>query len=184
MEDDKKLPPEVFGIFCGNINQDSAQKLSNAFGIASNNGVTHIHLLYQSTGGSVSDGIFLYNLFKSLPLKLILYNAGQVSSAAAVAYLGAQGRKTSASATFMLHRSTNAPQVATVANMTALVKNLSLDDQRTEAILREHITLPDELWTLFDRHDIYLSAAESIQYGLAQEIADFSPPSDAKIFSI
>jgi hypothetical protein len=34
-----------------------------------------MNLLFQSTGGSVSDGIFLHNLFKSLPMKLTLYNA-------------------------------------------------------------------------------------------------------------
>lgn len=181
---DSTLPPEVYGVFCGSINQESAQKICNTFGVASNGGVKHIHLLYQSIGGAVGDGIFLHNFFEALPMNLTLYNAGQVSSAAAVAYLGAKTRKASASATFMLHRSTNTPQVATVANMTALVKNLALDDQRIEAILREHVTLPDDLWDIFDRHDIYLSAAEAVQYGIAHEIGDFAPPADAKVFNI
>jgi len=184
MANGTQFPPEVYGVFCGGINQESAQKLSNTFGIASNGGVQHLHLLYQSTGGAVGDGVFLYNLFRALPLQLTLYNGGQVSSAAAVAYLGAQGRKVSAGATFMFHRSTQTPQVATVANMAAVVQNLTLDDKRTEAIIRNHVQFPKKLWAKFGSHDLYLSAAEAIQFGIAQEIADFSPPAGAKIFSI
>lgn len=179
-----ELPQVVYGVFCGGINQESAQKLTNTFGVASNGGVQHIHLLYQSIGGAVGDGVFLYNLFRALPFKLTLYNGGQVSSAAAVAYLGAQGRKVSAGATFMFHRSTQTPQVATVANMAAIVQNLTLDDERTEAILRQHIQLPKKLWSKFSHHDLYLSAKEAIEFGIADEIADFSPPPDAKIFSV
>lgn len=178
------LPEVVYGVFCNGINQDTAQKLASTFGIASNGGVKHIHLLWQSAGGTVGDGMFLYNLFKSLPMELTLYNAGQVSSAAAIAYLGAKGRKVSTGASFMFHRSTQTPQVATVANMAAVVKNLTLDDERTEAVLRNHVKFPDELWTLFEHHDVYLTANEAVEYGVAHEISDFSVPADAKLFSL
>jgi ATP-dependent Clp protease protease subunit len=178
------LPKDVYGVFCLGINQESAQKLANTFSIASNGGVENIHLLWQSTGGSVSDGIFLYNYFRSLPLNLILYNVGQVSSIATVAYLGAKGRKVSASATFMLHRSTNSPQFATASKLSTLAKSLTLDDERTERILREHIALPDDLWTQLDYHDLYLSAEESLEFGISNEVADFAPPLGTKIFNI
>lgn len=178
------LPKNVYGVFCSGINQDSAQKLANTIAVASNGGVETIHLLWQSTGGSVSDGIFLYNFFRSLPINLVLYNVGQVSSIATVAYLGAKGRKVSASATFMLHRSTNSPQFATATKLSTLAKSLSLDDERTERILREHITLPDDLWTQLDYHDLYLSAEESLQFAIANEVEDFAPPIGTKIFNV
>ena len=181
---DNTLPKEVWGIFCGGINQDSAQKISNTMSVASNGGVEHIHLLFQSTGGTINEGIYLHNLFESLPLKLTLYNAGQVSSIAAIAYLGAQGRKASAGAVFMLHKGTNSAQSATSAVLGELSKALAIDDGRTEAILRSHLTLPKSLWAKHKHHDLYLSSPDAVRYGIAQEIADFSPPFGSKIFNI
>lgn len=181
---ENQFPPEVYGVFCQSINQDSAQKLGNTFSVASNGGVQHIHLLFQSIGGTVNEGIYLHNLFKALPLKLTLYNAGQVSSAAAVAYLGAQSRKASAGAVFLLHRTTNTATGATSDVMADLGKSLVVDDSRTETILREGLRLPDELWAKHSRYDLYLTAKESVEYGLADEIADFSPPFGSKIFTV
>jgi ATP-dependent protease ClpP protease subunit len=65
-----KLPEEVYGIFCWPISQDSVQKIFAAIATASQNNVKHIHLLFQSIGGSVSDGIALYNFFKTAPVDL------------------------------------------------------------------------------------------------------------------
>jgi ATP-dependent protease ClpP protease subunit len=90
-------PPEVYAIFCGGIDQAMAQKIVNNLTAASVQKVKHVHLLFQSAGGYVGDGVFLYNLFRSIPVELTLYNVGQISSAGVVAYLGAKRRKTSAS---------------------------------------------------------------------------------------
>ena len=89
MANESTFPPEVYGVFCGGINQDNANKLCSTMAVCMNNKVEHVHLLFQSLGESVSDGIFLHSFFKSLPIQLTLYNAGQVSSSATVAYLGA-----------------------------------------------------------------------------------------------
>ena len=181
---DTTLPKEVYGIFCGGINPESAQKITGTIGIASNGGVEHMHLLFHSTGGTINEGIYLHNLFKALTFKLTLYNGGQISSIAAIAYLGAQARKASASAVFMLHRSTNSAQNATSDVLDGLSKALVVDDGRTEAILRGHLVLPKSLWTKLKHHDLYLSANDAIKYGLAEEIADFAPPFGSKIFTI
>lgn len=84
----------------------------------------------------------------------------------------------------MLHRSTNTPQIATAANMKEIVNNLVLDDSRTDAILRQELKFPEDLWAKLNHHDVYLSAEDAVKYGVAQEIADFSPPLGTKIFNI
>jgi ATP-dependent protease ClpP protease subunit len=39
-------------------------------------GVNHLHLMFQTTGGDIGDGIALYNLFRALPITISLYNVG------------------------------------------------------------------------------------------------------------
>ena len=85
--------------------------------------------------------MFLYNFFRTIPIELTLYNGGQVSSAGVVAFLGARHRKTSPNATFMIHRSTNTAQFATSTKLTHMAQSLILDDQRCEAIIRNHVNL-------------------------------------------
>src|SRR5713101_5441023 len=127
------LPAEVYAVYCGGIDQAGAQKIVHSLTAAIGANVKHIHVLFQSAGGYVGDGVFLYNFFRTIPIQLTLYNVGQVSSAGVIAYLGAKGRKTSPRATFMFHRSTNSPQFATATKLEKIAKSLILDDERTES---------------------------------------------------
>src|ERR1700690_3651329 len=104
------LPPEVYAVFCGGIEKATAQKIVNSLTIAIGGKVKHVHLLFQSAGGYVGDGVFLYNFFRSIPIELTLYNAGQISSAGVIAYLGGKARKTTTNATFMFNKCANNPQ--------------------------------------------------------------------------
>jgi ATP-dependent Clp protease protease subunit len=179
-----KLPPEIYTIFCSGIEQATVQKIVASLTAASVNHVKQVHILFQSAGGFVGDGIFLYNLFRALPIELTLYNVGQLSSAAVVAYLGAKRRKTSARATFMLHRSTNSAQFATSSKLQHIAKSLILDDERTDSIIREHVKLPPELWDELQFHDIYLSGKEGVDLGIATEIGEFEPPAGVQVFNL
>jgi len=179
-----QIPETVYGIYCGGIDQASAQKVVNNLAIAGNAKVKHVHLLFQTAGGYVGDGVFLYNLFRTIPIEITLYNAGQISSAGVTAYLGAKRRITSKTATFMLHRSTNSPQFATSTQLQHVAKSLVLDDQRTEAIFRNHVKFPPELWAEIQYRDIYVSGEEAVKFGLADGIGEFSPSAGTVVFNI
>src|SRR5262249_3680075 len=146
--------------------------------------VQHVHLLFQSSGGTVSDGVCLYNFLRMLPIEVSLYNVGTVASAGALAYLGAKVRKVSATGTFMLHRTQASPLMATAERLQALVKSVAVDDQRTETILRVHLNLPDELWEVHKVSDLWFSAEEAVEYGLATEVGDFAPPKGTQLFHV
>jgi ATP-dependent Clp protease, protease subunit len=118
------------------------------------------------------------------PFELTLYNVGQISSAGVTAYLGAKHRKTTANATFMLHRSTNSPQFATAAKLAHAAKSLVLDDERTETIVREHVKFPPELWDALAHHDVYVSGKEAIKFGIAHEVGEFAPPAGTQVFNL
>lgn len=140
-------PPEhVYGGFCGDINAANTQKLVNTLTVASNMGVKNVHLLFQSWGGFIGDGVFLYNLFRAFPVPITLYNAGQVASAGVLAFIGAKCRRTTKNGIFMIHKG-QSPQIpGTVQKLQMMQQNLILDDARIDAIFRTDLSLPDEVW--------------------------------------
>ena len=176
--------PDIYALFCGVIDQSAVQRVFNAFAIASTNRVPRIHLLFQSSGGSVADGVCLYNFFRTATIELVLYNVGSVQSIATIAYLGAQRRKTSARATFLIHRTSAGSHLATAAGLKGLTEGVVLDDQRTESILRDHLKLVPERWSDLNLSNLYFSGEEAIQVGIADEIGEFAPPKGAQIYNI
>lgn len=178
------LPEDVYAIFCSGIDQASVQRLFNAVAIATQKSVKHIHLLFQSIGGTVSDGVCLYNFLKAAPIDITLYNAGSVQSIAAVAYLGAKHRKTSARATFAFHRTTASPQAVRVGVLKSVTESVVADDERVESILREHLTITPEKWQLLDQGDLFFAADEALKATIADEIADFAPPFGSTIYNL
>ena len=177
-------PSDLYAAFCGNIDQAAGQKIVNGLAIAMGAKVKHVHLLFQTAGGYVGDGVFLYNFFRTVPIEISLYNVGQVSSIGVIAYLGAKHRIASKSSSFMLHRSTNSPQFATAAKLGHIASSLILDDERTEAIVREHVQFPPEMWTVINGHELYISGEDAVKYGVADSIGEFVPPGGTQVFNI
>jgi ATP-dependent Clp protease protease subunit len=179
-------PTELWTTFCGNIDGGTVNRLLNALALATQNNVTALHILFQSAGGIISDGICLYNALRTYPVPLTLYNAGGIMSVAVVAFLGAKTRKASAHAVFNLHRSTFSPQSASAGTLESLAEAVLLEDKRTEAILRRHMTLTDEQWKDLDRHSagLWLTAEQALEATLVTEIGEFAPPVGAKIYNL
>jgi ATP-dependent Clp protease, protease subunit len=179
-----ELPEEVYGVFCDAINQASVQRIFGNVATATQKGVKHIHLLFQSTGGLVSDGVALYNFFKTAPIDITLYNVGSVQSIAAIAYLGAKKRKTSACATFVFHRVTGNAQSAQAGALETLADGVVIDDRRLEAIMRDHINMSTEKWAILDKGDLVFTAEYAVKAKIAQEIADFAPTPGLPIYNL
>ena len=177
------LPPVIYGTFSGQINQENVQRMIN--GITSVMGtVTHLHVLFNSGGGFIGDGICLYNFFRALTIDLTLYNGGTVASIATVAFLGAKYRRTSKHGTFMIHRAHNSPQQATASKLEDIARSLRIDDARIEAILRDHIKLEEKQWKDLNYENLTFNAEDSVKIGFAQAVEEFMPPPGSKIFTV
>ena len=173
---------DVYAIFCGAINEENVKKLMACLTQATVKN-QNVHLLFQSGGGSVGDGICLYNFFKALPVELTIYNVGSIGSIAVIAYLGARRRITSARAVFMIHRTTAKLGGIPALVMKGVTKSLVLDDERSESILRESVTLPvGEQWSNLDYYDFFFSGKEAADMGLAHELGEFSPPPRSPVY--
>jgi ATP-dependent protease ClpP protease subunit len=122
--------------------------------------------------------------FKSLPIRLTIYNVGSVCSIAVVAYMGAARRLVSPRATFMIHQTTTKLACAPGMIMKGVTKSLIIDDERAESILSADITLADgERWSNLDYYDFYFSGKEAVAIGLAHELGEFSPPAGTPVRS-
>jgi ATP-dependent Clp protease, protease subunit len=182
------IPPPlqvVYATFAGNINQDSLNRIFTSLGAATQRGVQTIHLLFESSGGIVGDGIALFNYFDSYPLELHIYNTGSVASVAVTSFLGVPHRYASAHATFMIHRTRlTLPTPGDAATHRAIAANIEADDTRTEAIIRSRTTIPEDRWAAQAINDVTITAQEALQFGLIQEIREFRPPTGNQIFNL
>jgi ATP-dependent Clp protease protease subunit len=175
-------PPDAYAVFCGPINEDSARDLISNLATATTR-KQNVHLLFQSSGGSAGDGVCLYNFFRALPIELTIYNVGSVCSAGVTAYLGARRRITSARAVFMIHRVTTRPGDVMGVIIPGITKNLVLNDDRCESILKENVTLlGGEKWSNLDYYDFFFSGKEAVDMGLAHEIGEFTPPPRTSVY--
>jgi ATP-dependent Clp protease, protease subunit len=177
-----QTPKEVYGYFVGTIDQQAVQRTANALTIATNNGVETVHMVFHSTGGMVSDGICLYNMFQNTNLNIHLYNAGLVASIGVMAFLGADVRKCTANAAFMIHKTHFSPTQATVERLQSATNAAILDDARIESILHEHITLSQEQWEVHKFADLWLSADDAVKSKLVTAIEDFYIPPHTQLF--
>ncbi len=181
----QQLPPEIYATLAGNVDVQMVQRVFQACATAINGGVKTIHLLIQSTGGFVGDGVALYNYLRNLPLNLIAYNVGSVQSIAVIVFLAAKQRKASETANFMIHRPYSTAQVgATAPQLELLTDGIRADDERMDKILRSAVKLPEEKWQLHQYGNLTISAKDALGYGLIHEIADFKPPEGTQIANI
>lgn len=169
----------------GDVNSDMVRRVFNAVSDITEDKLTTAHILIQSNGGYVSDGICLYNFLSKLPLDIITYNAGAVASIAVTLFLAGRHRHASDTARFMVHKShaTASPGSRPDA-LSIIVEGLRADDMRTERILRGHVKLTEEQWQVHAYSDLHLTADQALEVGMVESIRDFSPPKGKRLTNI
>lgn len=176
----------AYATFCGAIDDDALNRIFSNMAAATQRGARVVHLLFQSTGGTVSDGMSLFNYFRGLPIVLHLYNTGGVASAALLAFVGARHRYASAYAAFLLHKAARTLLTPGQAvDHRSVADALTLEDARYEAVLRANTRIPEEKWAIYaGGGEVPITAQEALQYGLVFEIREFQPPAGSPLFHI
>ncbi len=176
---------EAFFTLSGDVNSDMVHRMFEAVSQMTARGVDTAHVLVQSNGGYVSDGLCMYNFLSKMPIKFVMYNAGAVASIAVILYLAGTQRYASDTARFMVHKShaTASPGSRPDA-LEIIVDGLRADDARTEQILRKHVELTPEQWAVHAYSDLHLTALEAKSAGMIDDVADFIPPRGAHIINI
>jgi hypothetical protein len=84
----------------------------------------------------------------------------------------------------MIHRTYISPHAARAENLQAFAHAMILDDERSEAILRQCIHLSDEMWSVHKTSDLRISAQIAVDSGLATEFGEFAPPPGSAVVTI
>ncbi|MES2296760.1 MAG: ATP-dependent Clp protease proteolytic subunit [Pseudomonadota bacterium] len=169
----------------GDVNSDMVHRVFEAVADMSARGVECAHVLLQSNGGYVSDGLCLYNFLARAPMRFVMYNGGAVASIAVIVFLAGARRYASDTARFMVHKShATAVPGARPDALKIIVEGLQADDARTETILRRHLRLSDAHWAVHAGSDLHLCAREALEVGLIDAVADFAPPRGAHLLNI
>lgn len=171
--------------FTGPIEPAGVGRLAGALNSAVNSGVSLVHLAFSSNGGYVADGVYLYNHIRALPLHLVLYNTGSVSSIAVSVFLAAQQRYCSAHGMFMIHPTTMGQSEGLTARRLQSTLDAALaDDDRTDNILRERSRIPEKVLAARRHSEIYISPVQAVNYGLVEAVREFSLPKGQQIIQI
>lgn len=185
MEEQDALQGHAWFTLSGDINSDMVHRVFDAVADMSEDMVTDAHILLQSNGGYVSDGICLYNYLCNFPVRFHFYNAGAVASIAVIVFLCGHKRYASKTARFMVHRShASAPSGARPEALRIIVEGLVADDARTEEILRTHVRFSEEHWGIHAYSDLHLTASEAVTVNMIDQVLDFRPPPGRRVTNI
>jgi ATP-dependent Clp protease protease subunit len=184
-EDQAKQQKEAWFTLSGDVNSDMVHRVFEAVSMMTEDGIETAHVLLQSNGGYVSDGLCLYNFIANAPVEFVMYNGGAVASIAVILFLSGTRRYASETARFMIHKShaTASPGSRPDA-LNIIVEGLRADDARTESILRKHIELTPEQWGIHQYGDLHLNGRDAKTAGLVKDVVDFAPPKGASLRNI
>ncbi len=97
------MPGTVYISFAHMLNPQSMQAVLNTCEQLVAKRIDSLYLLVSTGGGSVDNGITMYNTLRGMPFELTTHNVGNVDSMGNVLFLAGAKRYASPIATFMFH---------------------------------------------------------------------------------
>lgn len=89
--------------FSAEVIQQTTETLLGACSQLANQGTDVIYLMLSSPGGSVMNGLTIYNVLRGLPCEVVTHNVGNVDSIGNMVFLAGDRRYACRHATFMFH---------------------------------------------------------------------------------
>ncbi len=181
-------PPAItFVSFSAEINPSTTESLIAVMAKCANDGVAEVYLMISTPGGSVMNGMNLYNVLKAMPFKLTTHNAGNVDSIGNPIFLAGDVRYACAYATFMFHGVGFEAQPGLRLEEKLLKERLGgllSDQKRIGAIVAERSKLPQK-----EVEGLFLEAQTkdadwALSKGIIHEIRDIDIPPGSPIISL
>lgn len=180
-------PPPTYVSFSAEIVPNTTESLIALMANLANLGAKEVHLLLSTPGGNVMHGLNLYNVLRSLPLKLITHNVGNVDSIGNAIFLAGEERYACPHSTFMFHGvGFDAPPGMRLEQkfLKERLDGILADEKRIGAIIEERSSLnATDVEALF-REMQTKDATFAASHGIVHEIRDVNIPPGAPIQSL
>jgi ATP-dependent Clp protease protease subunit len=143
--------------------------------------------MISTPGGSVMNGLNLYNVLKGMLFDLTTHNVGNVDSIGNVIFLAGAKRYSTTNATFMFHGvgfNIGNNQRLEEKNVRERLHAIVSDQRRIGSVITTHSTITeDEVAELFLQAQTR-DASYAVSKGIVHEIRDVDIPSGAPVISL
>ena len=137
-----------------------------------------VHLYVNSPGGSVSAGLAIYDTMQFISCEVATYCIGQAASMGAVLLAaGAKGKRNALPNSRILIHQPLAGMEGTAEDILIHAKEFGKVRERLNNILLKHTGHPLEKIKQDTDRDRFMSAEESLEYGLIDHVIEHMPPS-------
>jgi len=180
-------PETVYVSFSAQIAPQTTEVLIGQLSQFVNEGIPKVHLLISTPGGSVMDGLNIYNVLKGMPIELTTHNVGNVDSIGNAIFQAGDRRFACPRSTFMFHGvgfDIDGRHRLEEKTLRERLDSLNADQRRVGAIIEEHSNLSGpEIERLF-LEQTTKDAAAALDAGLIDEICDVSIPENGPMVSL
>lgn len=180
----QNVPELVYVSFSAEVNPNTSETLIATISNLSNRGVKKVYLLLSTPGGSVMNGMNIYNVLRALPITLITHNVGNVDSIGNVVFLAGEKRFACAHSTFMFHGvgfDVNGQFRLEEKLLKEKLDSIGIEHQRIGSIIEERTKLDKEaIGKLFLGAETKNSTF-ALEHGFVEAIQDANIPAGATV---
>lgn len=177
----------VYISFSAEINPHTTESLLALLANLVNQHVPHVYIMLSTPGGSVMNGMNIYNVIRGLPCDVTMHNVGNVDSIGNAIFLAGSRRYACAHSTFMFHGvGFNSPQGLRLEEkfLRERLDSVVADQRRIGEILAERTTLTNE-----QIEGLFLEAQTkdstfAIGCGIVHEIRNINIPPGGPVISL
>ena len=186
MAQQQEQPPErVYVVFTAEVGPSTIEPLIQALASLATQRVREVYMALSTPGGSVAEGMTLYNFLRGAPFDLTIHNIGNVDSIGNAIFLAGDKRYACPHSTFMFHgvgfdRPAGRFEEKVLREM---LDGIGADQRRIGQIIAEQTGIAqDEAEGLF-REAQTKTAEFARDRGIVHDIRDFELPDGAPVLS-
>jgi ATP-dependent Clp protease protease subunit len=178
------IPDIVYVSFSAEINPNTSETLIATVSNIANKGVKNVYLMISTPGGSVMNGMNLYNVLRALPVKLITHNVGNIDSIGNAVFLSGAERFACAHSTFMFHGvgfDLNGQLRLEEKFLKEKLDSIGVEHKRIGSIIEERTKLERDAISKLFLEAQTKDATWSLECGIIQKIKDVNIPVGATV---
>lgn len=180
----QQIPQTVYVSFSAEINPNTTETLVATVSNLANKGVRTVYLMISTPGGSVMNGMNLYNVLRALPIHLITHNVGNIDSIGNAVFLAGEERYACAHSTFMFHGvgfDITGPLRLEEKFLKEKLDNIVIEHNRIGSVIEERTKLEREAISKLFLEAQTKDATFALGCGIVKEIKDVNVPPGATV---